>query len=350
MIEKLDWDSLKHADVLALRRRFFSSVGMFVTRRCPLRCRHCSARASKDLSETIPVKEVRSWFNSINRSGRVALLALTGGEPFYEGELLREILRNARHHQIASSVVTSGFWASSSAKAREELDRLPPFPWIEISADEFHEEFVPLERIAFAATAALEREMVVVISLITYSDPYFKERLYDAMPDEVITNCRLVEGGVTPRGRALDNGLCSNHESESLGASACDHVHTPVVLWNGDVMSCCNEELFFEKENALRLGNLYESSFEDIYNKADRDFLLHALRTIGPMEVINRLVSRGTSVDVEPISGQMTCDVCKRIVLSKTIMREFEELSHDPVFRQEIAVARFLRYHEVMPA
>ena len=86
-----------------------------VTRRCPLRCIHCSTRGgpetfSKDLS-CRDVKKIIAEFSALG--GRT--LTITGGEPLIRGmSFILEILKFAKRHLLSTRVYTSGYLMNES--------------------------------------------------------------------------------------------------------------------------------------------------------------------------------------------------------------------------------------------
>ena len=81
-----------------------------VTRRCPLKCMHCSSRAGQGkLSNELSFKDImKIIFEFSELGGRI--LTITGGEPFIRGEsFITNILKIAKRRALSTRIYTSGY-------------------------------------------------------------------------------------------------------------------------------------------------------------------------------------------------------------------------------------------------
>ena len=72
---------------------FLSNVGFLMTYKCQVRCPHCIVQASPHRKEQVHLDEACGWIRQLReyRNGWVRIIALTGGEPFFDLDLLRAV-------------------------------------------------------------------------------------------------------------------------------------------------------------------------------------------------------------------------------------------------------------------
>jgi hypothetical protein len=342
-------ETLSLQKIMEKRYSFYRTVLFLMTRECPLHCRHCSIDAGPDHHECMPLDRIDPWLKGIKETGTVDILAVSGGEPFVRRDVLGEIFFCANRYNLKALAVTSGIWAASIAQAKRVLDSLPEFFALEISADEFHEEHIPLERIRNAATAAVEKGIKVIIGLVHYRDAGFKDRLSAVLGNDLLKEVEFLENTVKSVGRAQKNCLVSPEYVDHLPMGSCRLLAAPVVRYDGRVMACCNDNCMHVDDHCLWLGDLNTESFVDIHRKADKSLLIQALRTIGPKGVIDLVVEEGWEWMPRHYDKDSICDLCRDIISSPRLVSRFDACMEDNACRNEIAVGRFLKYGEVMP-
>jgi organic radical activating enzyme len=336
-------------EIMGLRYCFYKTALFFMTRHCPLRCRHCAVEAGPDLHETVPINEVRPWLRDMEKARAVELIAISGGEPFAKPAVLWEMLKEARDCGFRTVVITSGFWATSIDRARKILRSMPPISALEISADQFHEEWVPTERIRHAAVAALEEGTAVIIGTADYNGSY-KEKASSILGDCLLEQVEFLENDVHAVGRALRNRLVPYDLSDDLPGGGCGALCAPVIRYDGNVLACCQNEIVYEDDHALWLGNMNREKFRDIYERANTHYLIQALRTVGPKGIVELAQEHHWDWKPRRYKNGNICDLCRDIIASPQLLRSFEAFAgEDEAFQHQIAVSRFLKYAEVVP-
>jgi hypothetical protein len=87
-----------------------------------------------------------------------------------------------------------------------------------------------------------------------------------------------------------------------------------------------------------------------MYERANSDYLIQALRTIGPEGIV--AIAREHHWGWKPTKYRKDdiCDLCRDILASPQLLQSFEAFAgRDQAFQQEIAVCRFLKYGEAVP-
>jgi len=159
-----------------------TAAGLLVTDFCPARCRHCYVSAGPGGRRWMTVEAAREHFAALARLGVPAEgIHIGGGEPFGRGTeedfaRLLAIVRAAREAGLAGVgyVETGGAWVGEAsgacfrkrkhgtrlegARVRERLRALAEAGMGElaISADPYHQEFIPPGRVRLLYEAALE--------------------------------------------------------------------------------------------------------------------------------------------------------------------------------------------------
>jgi len=128
-----------------------TAAGLILTDSCPARCRHCYVSAGPDQSQWMSVEDAARHLAALVRLGVAAEgVHIGGGEPFGDFDRLLAIVRAAREAGLGgvAYVETSGFWAASETSVRRRLAALAEagMKQLSISADPYHQEFVPPDR------------------------------------------------------------------------------------------------------------------------------------------------------------------------------------------------------------
>lgn len=153
---------------MALRERgtpmpvkYWSRAGLMLTDWCNAACACCYANCSPANQQWMTAEQaITIWQSLVSASPHGCRLHLTGGEVFGRFELLLEVCRRAQQLGLGplEAVETNGFWAQTEAVVRERLTALlqAGMESLTISADPYHQQFVPLERPRLLARIAEE--------------------------------------------------------------------------------------------------------------------------------------------------------------------------------------------------
>ena len=129
-----------------------TAAGLLVTDWCPARCRHCYVGSRPDRSAWMSVASAAAHLAALAQLGVPAEgIHIGGGEPFGDVDRLLAIVRAAADAGLAGIgyVETCGFWATSDTLIRDRLRALVDagMRQLAISADPYHQEFVPPDRV-----------------------------------------------------------------------------------------------------------------------------------------------------------------------------------------------------------
>lgn len=326
---------------------FLRNVGLLLTYHCQASCAHCILRAGPDRHEEMSLEDAREWIRQIAayRNGYVFVLSLTGGEPFSNLKLLRNVMEFAAENNLYISVVTNAFWATEREKAKQLLQSLPEICFLSISTDLYHQKFVPSDNVKNAIWAAKECNIPFYVSVVTddRANPDYQrihaELLELADPENVRT-------GITfPVGRAADmkDDLRYNMSSEPC-PEVCQAASSPCIFPDGRVYGCIGPLFTLKEEQPLYLGNLRENSVAEIFDRMETNAVLHALRLWGPARIYSMLqqAGMGDHLPTAFVSGS-NCQACHAILSDPEVRRWLKQLEQDEEFRKIVAYGRL--YH-----
>jgi pyruvate-formate lyase-activating enzyme len=148
---------------------FAQNFGLMMTYRCQVACPHCIVKAGPNRKEEVAVEEACNWIDQMAayRGGLIRVLALTGGEPFFNLSNLRAVGGHAKACGLAVTAVTNGYWAGSYDEALGILAGLPFLDSVAISTDVYHQAAIPLARVRNAATACATAGIPFAVSVCT---------------------------------------------------------------------------------------------------------------------------------------------------------------------------------------
>jgi len=222
----------------------------------------------------------------------VEWLSLTGGEPMLYPSLVENLVAYASGHGLRTELVTNCNWAETRAKTSSTLKRLVDagLDVLNISADDFHQAYIPFERVrnAYEAAKGIGLKMVVMSALSRGGGRLsgIAERLGDEISapgseDQERHAAIGIESGFTPVGR----GAKLHRKEWFLGGGSlsggCGVVLRDLgVKPNGDLLPCCSASATLPE---FTLGNLDDSNIGELLAKAWESDVYRVLSERGPM-------------------------------------------------------------------
>lgn len=330
---------------------FSSQVGLFVTYRCPIRCRHCMVNAGPKRSEEVDLKEALGWIHQIAsyKHGHVTSIGFTGGEPFLCWDKLRELGAAAVDHGLSCSVATNAYWADSTSKTRDVLTKLSPAA-ISLSTDEFHIAHIPMENVRRVFEESMRLGIKCDLT-IAYSDHspvttfQLIARLVEFAPRSAIRITRVFPVG---RGRSISSFGSGYAPREQASARPCLFASVPYILPNGLVRPCVGPIITLERgAGPMDLGSLRESSFEAIMNDAFENPMLQGLRLWGPRFLHELVELKGPRHRLSPAyNSSCPCEACLTLMSDPMISRFLRDYTQSSELRTSVAMARARRLDE----
>ena len=274
-------------------------LGLLLTYRCNAYCRHCYFNAGPSRKEEISRHQVFKYIDQAADFSTLKMISLTGGEPFLLPELLREALSYASDRGLKTEVVTNCSWAESGETAMDQLSILADagLDIVNISADDFHQEFIPFNHVRNCYEAAREVGLkITILCSVAKSSRLTAEKVVKFLGDE---NIYILRGGRRPpsnaysmavetafipagRGSHIPRGeWVIGHDSTT---GPCSHVLRDIAIEpSGWVLPCCSAAGLIK---SLKLGNLRMSPLSRIIERANKRKIFDILVRKGPQELL----------------------------------------------------------------
>jgi len=330
---------------------FLSNIGFMLTYKCTIACPHCIVKAGPHRTEEMKIESAFNWLDQIrsSRDGSVIGISLTGGEPFYNMDLLINIADYASKSGFIISVVTNGFWASTKTEALRILDLCSSISMISVSTDSPHLEQISFNNVSNAIWAAKKLGKLYSISVATENEltPDYldvMDRVLEITDKEYVNTAFIL-----PVGRAAKNAKYTNYQLSSEPAvTACQMANFPIIFPNGNVIACIGPPITLPTFNPLFLGNLNNESIEKIFERSESNYVLHSIRTFGPKVIVDLLREHDHS-ELLPLNyiKDATCDICYKLLSNRAICDLLNDLiMKDEKFRLKTAYGRYYFLHE----
>lgn len=324
---------------------FLGNIGLMMTYKCTIGCPHCIVEAGPNRKEEIRESQALAWIDQARAygGGRVKGLALTGGEPFHNLEMLARVSSHARKRGFIISAVTNAFWASTRQAALEVLARVPAIDMICISTDVYHQRFVPFEHARNAAWAAKELGRLYSYAVCTDNED---DPQYRAIVDELAAmgEADKTRTAITfPAGRAGKHvGDFNYRRAAEPPVSACMAASSPMIFPNGRVIACIGPVLTLHPPHPLALGNANDEALSEILDRAEVNGILHVIRVWGPHKLVSLLRDHGfDSLVPATYIRDCLCDACFQVLSNPRAVEALEGILQAPEFRQLLAFARW---------
>jgi hypothetical protein len=305
------------AEILALRPVPAAGLFLALTRRCPLRCAHCSTDSSLS-SEEHPAAPFRRLVGSFTTDDRPELILMSGGEALLRPALVRDLANLARELGTRSYVISGMFFARRAGpippRLREAIDAVDHFA---ASLDEFHEREVRREDV-FAVLDELlcaGKDCSLQVVGRGTGDAYLRG-LLDAVHARFGPALPVLVGSVGAAGRALEwlpppqlrAARADPPGPLAVLAEPCALANWPLVGYDGTVLACCHQEILDSGRPPphLVLGHARQDGWATLRERYLRSPMLRGLRTFGP-----RYLRAAFAAGETPCAGY--CATCERL-------------------------------------
>lgn len=284
-----------------------------ITRECNLACPYCYQGLSARRGRHMPIERIRDLFGKIAAVNPDCYIILTGGEPLMHPDI-HEIFDLIDASSFRLTILTNGMYID--AAMAERMARLERLDVVQISLDGMTEEVSAISRgrgalpkILAGIDQAIAAKLPFVLAPTLHSQNlhqinemaafavenggYIKPNNLRSFPQDnerqkpaaakFLQQLELSERDLMQVARDLDAGLVERYGQERVLAlkarylrySKCsvdDHNAKGLcgigwslldIDWNGEVYPC-----HLAKTPELKLGNIFEASFEDLFEEA----------------------------------------------------------------------------------
>jgi len=251
------------------------------------------------------------------------------------GPGLEEVIRYAVAKGNRAQIVSNAWWAKDPGSAHKKLESLMQagLNALNISADDWHLPYVPIERIAFAVQAARDLDLRTTIAVgetigckisaaylheyLPGNPPVYREGLDRPVRDKI--TIRPVN--IIPFGFAADKirkdvihsfSISNERDVALLKQRGCPMVlDDPAILPDGRVTACCSA--FNEDNDSLVMGHWPRQSLREILETGENDLLLNWIRYEGPYGIKDYIEKTAPEIKFQPGYAGI-CHLCGDIL------------------------------------
>jgi len=270
-----------------LRRIPQATMGIFVSSYCPVGCGHCAVSASSRFAETSPEMLI-GFVEEMVQVPDLKAVAITGGEPFAEIELLKTLSTIVHSAEKWLVIHSSGYWGKADIQNMvEPVLRLAD--GLVFGIDLYHRAHIPDEDLINALRSAHEYGVWITAQVICGMDgnahlAYAHSILKGAYGAEWESCATIVESRPLPSGRA-ENIRAFNQFRNTSGAY-CNSINGPTLLRDGTLAACCNEDVVLHK-GPTHFRIQYQGSLLNSLAALDRRPILEYIRKFPPVDLLS---------------------------------------------------------------
>jgi pyruvate-formate lyase-activating enzyme len=312
-------------EVLSLRSVPAAGLSIGLTRRCPLKCSHCSTSSTLE-SEEFPSKMFVDFVDTFHINNHPEILAMSGGEVMLRPELVRELAERAHKVGTRSTVLSGMFFARSRRIPPEIKEAIKAIDHFSVSIDMFHEREVSRIDIFHLLDTLISDSTDVSIHIVGQgaSDPYV-EKLVQEIESIFGSKVPMLVNALSSFGRAkswLEKDK-KKDKDDFIDASPCSMAAWPVVGFDGTIVACSNDNALENRPAHLCIGHANNDNWETIRSRTITSNMLRAIRLFGPEYITDRFSDLKIGCD-----GY--CGTCMKITEDLKVEQRVDEVMAKP--------------------
>lgn len=316
------------------------SVSFIMTERCTASCVICCNACSPQKTRMLDDETIRHYMREAKETlPALESFSFTGGEPFIDSERLYELIRYAYEElRITSSVVSNGYWGINYEKGSEIISRMKQagLREVRLSADHFHQEYVPAEAVKGAIRILAEQKLKSEVTIMVIKGKEgFAETVRALRPEIYMTECVCYPLLLTEKVRKnpaipyTDEDIIGQYRP---GDCFCSHLTEGALhfCYDGYVYNCCSQDSFDIPQ--MRIGKIGEDSIQDMLYFKHHDPLLEIIYRKGVAWLARRASEMGFPIK-EVYSSP--CELCHDLIKNQAFMEAVM-----PAVREEVKKLR----------
>ena len=275
--------------------------------RCNVKCAHCVAVDAVPQNTKMELSRAKEIIFEMAEAG-VQGISFTAGEPFIYLDDLCQMVRLCHQYGIYSRVVSNCSWAKTPELADECIARLKEsgLSQLRMSYSRWHQENIPRQNIVNAAQSckscknckkiALDYFISFVTDFSQQDDP-FEQFLRDHnliyFPEPVIFAGRAGAFERKPLRTDFQANCCPMN---------------PYLAPTQDMYACCDAGSHFTRTNFFHLGNLKNSSIDQLFRQSETNSLYNHIRTMGISSIASYAGYKASE-----IVQYRKCELCEKL-------------------------------------
>ena len=302
-------------------------LSILTTRRCTAECDHCCVGSSPRAVSSLTTERIHRLIDEATRVGTFERIVFTGGECFLLGSELDALIAHAHALRFDTRVISNGYWAVNERAARERVAALRAAGLDEmmLSTGTFHQRFVPVARIVYAARAAVEAGIPARIAIedcdqSEIDDTLLRADLAEALGSGMLAISRdpwITDAGGRGTTELTHGRLHATGRADIAGGCA-SALMTLSVTPDAQLVACCGFPL--EELPGLRIGSVAERPLDEVIRDAPNDMLKMFLHVAGPVGIAE-FVARHEPGYALPGKPSSICEACIALQRDEHAMR-----------------------------
>ncbi len=318
-----------------------SSLVFSTTYKCPIECKFCGAESGPNHKTRLSYDDMTSLIDQVGSYGKLQLVVFTGGEPLLLGKDLEKAVRYCAEGNVATRIVTNAFWAKSPKIADKIVARYKSagLSEINLSCDDYHQEFIPIENIRFANDACIKAELPCLIGHKVMKDCTLTVECLEKSLGQTLTNFdetqknpdyNVISTGFTvPVARDMDK----IPDEDILYPPSTDHWKKPcssilqrvIITPHKELSICCG--MIPRSVEEITFGPIEDQSLEEIIVDAHKDLIVNWLALEGPYGIMQFIRQKDPSISFRDNYVNI-CHLCSEIFIRedcRKILRDHAE-------------------------
>jgi organic radical activating enzyme len=233
-------------------------------------------------------------------------ISFTAGEPLLYLEDILELIGMCRRYELYSRLVTNSFWAGTPESAQSHVLQLKAsgLSQLRLSYSRWHQQNIRRENVLNAARSCEDIGLDYFVSFVTdfskeddQCEDFLRSHKLRFFPEAMIYSGRAAGFERLPLRTDYQDNCCAMNA---------------YVDPRLDMYACCDAGSHFKKTNFFHLGNLNDSSVDDLFQKTENNVLYRAIRQVGISSIASFAGFRARD-----IVGYRKCELCEKLFNSK---------------------------------
>lgn len=287
-------------------------IGFVLTDRCPAACDVCCFSCSPRKRARLPLTVMLNCIEQAGETDNLRNVVFSGGEPFLFYQDVLHAARCARQLGLRCEIVTCGYWAKSRVLVRRRLRDLRSAGFVSLclSADLFHAQYVPLDRIRCLLSVAYEEGFPLTVSVTsTRSRPGLM-----MLAEQLGTHLHgipIIENTCQPVGRAREvipaEDLIPDKPVQRV---PCRSRMMLAIMPDGNAYACGS---VMAVNDMLHLGQVPRDSVGTLMDNMQRSPMLRILYQHGVAWFADRIRAKHVPIALPPTVAS-NCQLCSEIL------------------------------------
>ena len=303
-----------------------SNIVFSTTYQCPIKCRYCGAECGPERTERLSLREMTDIIDKVYTYGKLELVVFTGGEPFLLGKDLLNGVKYCTEKGLITRIVTNAFWAKSPEIAKKTMRTYKDAGLTEInlSCDDYHQEFIPLDNIKNANEACIGvglpcligHKMMKNYSLtldsienflgckLTYFDPKKKN------PDNNVISTGYTVPIAEDMHLIPDEEILYPNDDHCWKGPCTSLLQRIIITPRKELSVCCG--MVPRKVEEITFGTLDEYSLEELIVMAHKDLIVNWLALEGPYGIMKYIQEKNPHISFRQRYVNI-CHLCSEV-------------------------------------